>query len=246
MKSGYVAIMDSGIGGFSVLIEAVKSLKGERFLYFGDNKNAPYGNKTKGELYALMQKNLASVLRYDVKAVVVACNTLSLSVLPLIAPTCRTPLFGVFPPVPAVSKPKNRKKTFLFATPVTCSYFKNQRGIDVFPLDYLAADIEKNKMNLSAVNLKTHVGEMATGGFPDTLILGCTHYFFVKKQFIDHFCPRKVLSGEELTVKRLSDYIAANGLKRKGKDFTVDFAGENSEENFNFYNSVVKSMISGK
>ncbi len=244
MNNGYVAIIDSGIGGFSVLAEAAKTaLADERFLYFGDNRNAPYGNKSKGELYALLRKNLDSVLKYDVKAVVVACNTLSLSVLPLIAPTCRTPIFGVYPPVlDAVG----RGRTFLFATPVTCSYFKARKGLSVFPLRNLAADIEKNKSDLSAVNLKSHIGGIVSDGFPDTLILGCTHYFFVKKQFADHFCPRKILSGEALTVKKLSKYLSENGLKGKSKDFSIDFTGDNSEENFNFYNSVVKEIIFGK
>ena len=61
MNNGYIAILDSGIGGFSCLAQAAKRLGCERFLYFGDNKNAPYGNKTKAELYALMRKNLAEI-----------------------------------------------------------------------------------------------------------------------------------------------------------------------------------------
>ena len=237
MNSGYIAILDSGIGGFSVLTEAARLLKSERFLYFGDNKNAPYGSKTKGELYSLFKKNLETVFKYNVKAVVVGCNTLSVSVLPLFAPTLKIPIFGVFPPVGA-----SRGKTFLFATPVTCSYYKNE-SITLFPLPDLAADIEKHKSDLAAVEIKNHLGENTTGLRPDTLILGCTHYFFVKKQFIDHFCPQRIISGERETAKALAKFIRANGLERKNKEFTVDFIGENSEENFKFYNSVVKDMI---
>ena len=240
MNNGYVAILDSGIGGFSVLAETAKLLQGERFLYFGDNKNAPYGNKTKGELYSILNKNLAAIRKYDVKAIVIGCNTLSVSVLPLIAPSVGIPIFGVYPPVD-----KKRKSTCLFATPVTCSYYRNE-SVKLFPLPFLAADIEKNKFNLSAVDIKNHVGKFLIDERPDTLILGCTHYFFVKKQFIDHFCPRKVISGEHETARALAKFIRSNSLRAKNKEFTVDFIGENSEENFNFYNLVVKDVIFGK
>ena len=47
MNNGYIALIDSGIGGISLLLELIKLLPNERFLYFGDNKNAPYGNKNK-------------------------------------------------------------------------------------------------------------------------------------------------------------------------------------------------------
>ena len=237
MNSGYIAILDSGIGGFAVLAEAARLLKKERFLYFGDNKNAPYGSKTKGELYSLLRKNLDAVFKYNVKAVIVGCNTLSVSVLPLVAPTLKIPIFGVYPPVG-----KKRGKTFLFATPVTCSYYKTE-NITLFPLPDLAADIEKNKTDLSAVDIKKHLGENTADARPDTVVLGCTHYFFVKKQFIDHFCPRRIISGERETAKTLAKVVRANGLGAKNKEFTVDFIGENFEENFNFYNSVVKDMI---
>lgn len=240
MNSGYIAILDSGIGGFSVLIETARLLGEERFLYFGDNKNAPYGNKSTGELYSLLRKNLETVCKYNLKAIIVGCNTLSVSVLPKILPTYSVPIFGVYPPIE-----RKRGKTFLCATPVTCSYYKNA-GVNLYPLPLLAADIEKHKTCLSAVDLKTHLGEPLVTDRPDILILGCTHYFFVKKQFVDHFCPQKVLSGERETAKRVANYIKNSQENTNDKGFTVDFIGENSEQNFDFYNSVVKDMIFGK
>ena len=241
MNSGYIAILDSGIGGFSALIETAKRLSGEKFLYFGDNKNAPYGSKTQAELYALTVKNLSDILKYDVKAVITGCNTLSVSVLPLLTGKYRVPIFGVYPPVH-----KKYGKTFLFATPLTCSCLKTKDGVAVFPLKNLASDIEKHKYKLQSIDIKKHlfVNRLSPeGGNPETLILGCTHYFFVKKQFIDHFCPRNVYSGEEETAKRVANFLSANGLRSNNQGFSIDFIGENAEENYNFYNSVVKDMI---
>ncbi len=242
MDNGYIAVLDSGIGGFSVLCELIKVLPHERFLYFGDNKNAPYGSKTKGELYYLARKNLSYILSYNVKAVVFGCNTLTMVVLPLIAPACRAPTFGVYPP-----NVKPRGTTYLFATPMTCAKIKERENLRVFPLKNLAADIERNKYRLESVDLDSHLTQAKVPtAKADTVILGCTHYFFVKNQFIDHFCPRKILSGEKSTAVKLKNYLNKNDLIRKSENFTVDFIGENSEENFIFYNSVVKDMIFGK
>lgn len=238
MNSGYIAVLDSGIGGFACLAEAARILKHERFLYFGDNKNAPYGNKTQRELYFLTQKNLSSIFKYDVKALVVGCNTLSLSVLPFMSSALKVPVFGVFPPVN-----KKRGKTALFATPITCGYFSRERGVRVFPLSSLAADIERHKRDLTAVDIKKHISTSANAFAPETVILGCTHYYFVKKQFIDHFCPQRIISGERCTADRLCKYLILNGKLSKNESFTVDFIGDNAEENFDFYNSVVKDIV---
>ena len=239
MGSGYVAVLDSGIGGFSCLIEAARLLPCERFLYFGDNKNAPYGSRKKGELYYLTRKNLSFILRYNVKAVIIGCNTLSMTVLPIIQPAVNVPLFGVYPPVDI-----KRGKAFLFATPPTCAKIRESGNLKIFPLEKLAADIEGHKGCLESVDLSAH---LAAAKVPmekaDTLILGCTHYFFVKNQFIDHFCPRKVLSGEKNSALRLKKYLADSGIMGNNKEFTVDFIGENAEENYIFYNSVVKNII---
>ena len=238
MNNGYIAVLDSGIGGFSCLIEAAKLLKHENFLYFGDNKNAPYGNKTKSELCFLTQKNLSVILKYNVKALIVGCNTLSLSVMPYFARTLHIPVFGVYPPVAF-----KRGKTALFATPVTCGYFARESGVRAFPLTRLAFDIEKHKTNLTEVDIKHHLEKSADDFAPETVILGCTHYYFVKNQFFDHFCPCNIYSGEGYTAERLYKHLTVNGLMAKHKCFTIDFIGENTEENFDFYNSVVKDML---
>ena len=75
-KQDYIAVFDSGVGGISVLRHLIRYLPGERFLYFGDSANAPYGSRTTEEV---RQLTLAAVKKltteYPVKAVVIACNT---------------------------------------------------------------------------------------------------------------------------------------------------------------------------
>ena len=77
-KQDYIAVFDSGVGGISVLRHLLRHLPGERFLYFGDSANAPYGSRTTEEV---RQLTLAAAefltSEYPVKALVIACNTAS-------------------------------------------------------------------------------------------------------------------------------------------------------------------------
>ena len=70
-----IAVFDSGVGGISVLKHLVRVLPEERFLYFGDSANAPYGTKTKEQVRELTLAAAEMLYRRGIKALVVACNT---------------------------------------------------------------------------------------------------------------------------------------------------------------------------
>ena len=74
-KQDYIAVFDSGVGGISVLRHLRRVMPGERYLYFGDSANAPYGTKTKDEVEALSFAAARRLMARGVKALVVACNT---------------------------------------------------------------------------------------------------------------------------------------------------------------------------
>ena len=70
-----IAVFDSGLGGISVLRELRRQLPQERFLYFGDSANAPYGTRPTEEIRALTLKNAERLFSMGAKALVLACNT---------------------------------------------------------------------------------------------------------------------------------------------------------------------------
>ena len=74
-KEDYIAVFDSGVGGISVLRQLVKQMPGERFLYFGDSANAPYGTKTTEQVRQLSLAVADRLCQRGIKALVVACNT---------------------------------------------------------------------------------------------------------------------------------------------------------------------------
>ena len=74
-KKDYIGVFDSGLGGISVLRELVKAMPQERFLYFGDSANAPYGQKPVEAVRQLTLDAAEHLFSRGVKALVVACNT---------------------------------------------------------------------------------------------------------------------------------------------------------------------------
>ena len=74
-KDDLIAVFDSGVGGISVLRHLIRLLPGERFLYYGDSANAPYGTRSREEVEALTFAVVEKLMARGVKALVVACNT---------------------------------------------------------------------------------------------------------------------------------------------------------------------------
>ena len=82
MNNDYIAVLDSGIGGISVLNELLKLMPNQNFIYFGDNKNAPYGSKNLKTLLELTKSNLDYLTSsFNLKGLVLGCNTLSVNFL---------------------------------------------------------------------------------------------------------------------------------------------------------------------
>lgn len=189
---GYVGVFDSGVGGISVLKELVRELPHEDFLFFGDSANAPYGEKTPSQVRALSQAIVDRMLAQGCKAIVIACNTAtSASAQMLREEYPDVPIVGVEPALkPAVLAPKH-DHVLVMATPITVRLDKYRhllarwdRDSDVIsvPCAGLAARIEKGNLDEPDLIelLEWLVGDYR--GKVDSVVLGCTHYPFIKPQ----------------------------------------------------------------
>ena len=234
-----IGVFDSGVGGLTVLNELVKALPNENFVYLGDNENTPYGTKTKKELYNLLLKNLSCLKRYDVKVLVIACNTLSVNLIDEIKDEINIPIFGVYPPIEEVL----HKKTLLLSTERTAEIYKNIKGVKVFSSN-LAKDIENNIFNLSRINLGLYFNNVKGEKF-DQIILGCTHYVFLENQ-IKKFFNTKVISGNKTTAKRVKRYLFTNNRFSKCKNSGVFFIGDSYMKNMFAYEKVLFDKINSK
>ena len=178
MNNEYIGVIDSGVGGLSVLKELVISMPNENYVYYGDNQNAPYGEKSDRRLLELLFNDISMFNGFKLKALIVGCNTLSVCVLKYLRKSFDFEIFGVYPPT--LTPLIKGYKTLLLSTPRTAQNTSVLRGLTVKPLSNLAMDVEQNLDDLGEINIYDHLGNIK-GDF-DAVILGCTHYDLIKNQ----------------------------------------------------------------
>lgn len=247
MDNGYIAVIDSGIGGISVLIELLKTFPFERFIYFGDNQNAPYGNRAKHDLLSLCMHNINIIKEYPIKALVLACNTLSVNLISEISEYSGIQTFGIFPPVERCEI--EGKKTLLLATRRTCSNYKDNEVVKTVGFYDLAKKIEDNVFNLSNNYISSCDYDSKLDllniekGFFYNVIIGCTHYNFIKNQIVDHFQPQKLLDGTKNMIFKMKKFVKLNKSLEKNLQNQVLFIGKNALFNKKVFNFCGQSSL---
>lgn len=227
MDARPVGMFDSGVGGVSVLGEAIQQLPYEDFIYFGDNAHAPYGSKTEAEIVSLTFDCAHRLMQYDVKAMVIACNTATSAAINEIRQCFRIPVISMEPAVkPACACPGNGR-VLMLATPATIAQPRyralvqrqpsGNRVIDV-PCPELAGCIERN--GDCGPLLEQYLFPFA-GETVDAIVLGCTHYVFVRDE-ISAFAQNRlrgacrIFDGNEGTIGQLARILADNALQNHG------------------------------
>lgn len=188
--SGAIGVFDSGLGGLTVLKSLMSVLPYEDFIYLGDTARLPYGAKSPQTIQLYLKQNIDFLKKYDVKAIVVACNSAS-SVLRVESFT-EIPVWGVIEPgaLAAVRATKN-KKVAVIGTRATISQssyveaiHRLDSSIDVYqqacPL--FVPIVEEGLYDDPLTNLFVYryLNPLRSADI-DTLVLGCTHYPLLKK-----------------------------------------------------------------
>ena len=188
MDNAPVAVFDSGLGGISVLRALAKELPNEDFLYFGDSANAPYGPKSLEEVRALTLAAAEKLFSHGCKALVIACNTATSAAVSLLRETWPArPIIGV---EPALKPAAVHRNVLVLATEMTLREEKFAKLLQHYGG---AADVR----SIAAPGIVECVERGETEGAvlegylqtllapcqetpPDAVVLGCTHFPFVK------------------------------------------------------------------
>lgn len=187
-----IGVFDSGVGGISILRELTRELPHEDFVFYGDSAHAPYGEKTPEEVVSLSRDVVERLLGMGCKALVIACNTATsaaASVLRKAYP--RVPIVGVEPALKPAVLAEHHGKVLVMATPMTVRLEKfqdllrewgSEADVVSVPCTGLAARIEQG--NLAQPDVVELIGSLvgSYAGQVDAVVLGCTHYPFVKEQ----------------------------------------------------------------
>ncbi|MBQ7329993.1 MAG: glutamate racemase [Oscillospiraceae bacterium] len=189
MKTAPIGVFDSGVGGISVLRELVALLPGENYLYFGDSANAPYGEKTTEEVRALTLQAAEMLFARGAKALVVACNTATSAAIHILRGKYPEKIIiGIEPALKVATDRFPTGHIGIMATAVTLREEKLAHQLERFPeakVERIGAPglvelIERGKADSPETEallknvLDPYVGKL------DALVLGCTHYPFVK------------------------------------------------------------------
>lgn len=211
-----IGIFDSGIGGLSVALEIARHLPHERIVYYADTAHVPYGPRQDDEIRQLTAQAIEWLYRQGCKVAVVACNTASAFSLDYLREYYGEsfPIIGLVPALkPAVLQSKSGVVAVL-ATPATfrgklikdvIEKFAVPAGVEVLPVTCLdlVPFVEKGQqMSPACLNALQDILQPVVERGADFLVLGCTHYPFLKEAIQSIFAQQLTLIDSGMAVAR--------------------------------------------
>ncbi|HPW54065.1 MAG TPA: glutamate racemase [Erysipelotrichaceae bacterium] len=188
-KNKPIGIFDSGVGGLTVVNHLLEVLPKENFIFFADSANVPYGNKDTDTLRKLVLDDIDFICSFDIKALIVACNTADSVIDKKIRDLVPVDIIGPIVSTARLASQKTKNKRIgVMATEATCnsqSYIKAlsryDKTTEIYqqPCPLLASYIEdqdcfSNEQVMTDL-LKQYLTPLLEKEV-DTIILGCTHY----------------------------------------------------------------------
>lgn len=183
-----IGVFDSGVGGLTVLKALMERLPLESTVYLGDTARVPYGTKSGEVVTRYSLANAHALLEYDIKALVVACNTASAVALPALEAELPIPVIGVIiPGAQAAAKVTKTGKVAVIGTPGTIASGAYQAALTAAsptmqvntracPLFVPLAEEGWIDGMVPQLVAEKYLGGDFLGADVDTLVLGCTHY----------------------------------------------------------------------
>lgn len=240
-KHDYIAVFDSGVGGISVLRELLRLMPQERYLYFGDSANAPYGTRPTCEVRALTLTAAKHLMQRGCKALVVACNTATAAAIKDLREIYPEKIIiGIEPALKVAADHFPGKEIGVMATPVTLreekfdillNRFSDICSVHKLPAPGLAELVEHGLTDspeteaLLSPLLAPYKDKLAA------VVLGCTHYPFAAP-VIQRLVGRNtaLLDGGPGTARQTRRRLQAEGLLWNGPgELTIENSSGSEE-----------------
>ncbi len=228
MNNKPIGIFDSGIGGLTVLKKVIEILPEEKYIYYADIDNVPYGIKSKEEVKKYVKKAIEFFISKQVKAIVIACNTATSVAINDIRKEYTIPIIGIEPALkPAIEKREN-KKVLVMATPITIKEKKLQNlvkklnateVVDLIDMPKLVEFAEN--MEFDSERVKKYILERSNiydlNNY-SVLVLGCTHFPLFKKVLSQIFPSEvQIIDGSSGVANRLKDILEKTNMLGNNK-----------------------------
>lgn len=188
-----IGIFDSGIGGMTLLHQAVATLPKENFIFYADTDHVPYGTKTKEQVIGFVDEVMQFMIAHDCKAVVIACNTATSVAAEIMRDRYEIPIIGIEPAVKPAVEQSAGKRVMVVATPLTIQEEKlknlvekvdDAHLVDLLALPKLVSFAERGEFDSDEVYnyLKAELSPFSLEDYGE-LVLGCTHFNYFKDSF---------------------------------------------------------------
>ncbi len=222
-----IGVFDSGVGGLTVLKALMERLPLESTVYLGDTARVPYGTKSGEVVTRYSLANAQALLEYDIKALVVACNTASAVALPALEAQLPIPVIGVIiPGAQAAAKVTKTGKVAVIGTPGTIASGAYQAALTAAsptmqvntracPLFVPLAEEGWTEGTVPQLVAQKYLGGDFLGADVDTLVLGCTHYPLLADVIQKVVGPGVTLvDSAKATIERLVEVLRERELTR--------------------------------
>lgn len=224
MNNNSIGIFDSGVGGITVLKKLKEKLPQENYIYLGDTKNFPYGEKSKEEIIEFTRENIKTLIKEKAKIIVIACGTATSQALDVVKGEFDIPIVGIIEPTVNYISTLGLEKIGVIATTGTIRSGAWERKIleknpnlkvinKACPL--LASIAEEgratSKESLDAVH---DYMEVFKENEVDTIILGCTHYPIYNKIIKNEFDYEvNLINTGEAVANKIEEYLKENNMQ---------------------------------
>lgn len=234
MNIAPIGFFDSGVGGTSVWKEVVHLLPHENTIYLADSKNAPYGIKSRQDIIDLSVKNTEYLLAQECKLIAVPCNTATTNAIDYLRANYEVPFIGIEPAIKPAALRSNVKKIGILATAGTLSSQLFKTTQERFTRDIATVEvvgtgivelIEAGKMNSPQMReLLISVTKSFIDSGIDYLVLGCSHYPYIKF-LLEDILPNNVkiidsgIAVARQTMAVLQEYELLNLSRSPGQHY---------------------------
>lgn len=247
MDARPIGVFDSGLGGLTAVQVLRRILPGEDLVYFGDTARVPYGGRSRETLLKYARQDLAFLCAQDLKAVLIACGTVSTTCLDALRGENELPLMGVVEPTCRRAAAVTRNgKVGLIATLASvrsgayeAALRRLDPGITVVcrPCPLFVPLVENGRFSRGDIVIETVAREYLTPLLEqgvDTLILGCTHYPLLEDVIADVCGPEVTLvSASEEAAHAFKRLLTAQGLRApEGRQGEASFFVSDQAEDF--------------
>ena len=229
-----IGILDSGIGGVTVLREILKQNIHAKFIYYSDSKNNPYGDKSEDEIYSIVKTIIDYLLDKGCVVIVLACNTASAICVKRLREAYPDTLFiAIEPAYKMVHDYNPNGKTLVMATEGTINSEKfltlfnkyDNKNTILLPCKGLAELIEEG----NEVKIDRYLDDnLSKYKDIDNVVLGCTHYPLIKKNIRRVLGNVKFFDGSLGVSKELVRQLELRGITFDNKSFSVEFIDTSS------------------